>query len=312
MRQRVGFARALVVEPEVLFMDEPFSALDVLTAENLRSELLELWQNKTIPTKAIFIVTHNIEEAVLLADRIIVLGRNPGVVRTDFKVTLPHPRDRKSEPFTQLVDYIYKVLTQPGERPPALPSAPSGIAVKPSAEPRSAHYQELPHARPGGIAGLLELLIDNNGKDDIYRLADHLGFEIDDLLPIVDAAQMLGFLTITEGDAEITPDGADYANSEILRQKQLFRKAALDHVLLLRQIVRAIEAKSNHSVPEEFFHDMLDEQFTEEVTLRQLETAISWGRYAELFDFDAARRRFIEVEKTSPEPVDSPDSEIDE
>jgi NitT/TauT family transport system ATP-binding protein len=308
MRQRVGFARALVVEPEVLFMDEPFSALDVLTAENLRSELLELWHNKTIPTKAIFIVTHNIEEAVLLADRIIVLGRNPGVVRTDFKVTLPHPRDRKSGAFTQLVDYIYKVLTQPGAKPPELPSAPAG---KPTPEARPAHYQELPHARPGGIAGLLELLLDHNGKDDIYRLADDLGLQIDDLLPIVDAAQMLGFLTVIEGDAEITPAGADYANSEILRQKQLFRKAALDNVLLLRQIVRAVEAKSNHSVPEEFFHDLLDEQFTEEVTLRQLETAISWGRYAELFDFDAARRRFIEPELHT-EPVDTPSATVED
>jgi NitT/TauT family transport system ATP-binding protein len=310
MRQRVGFARALVVEPEVLFMDEPFSALDVLTAENLRSELLELWQKKTIPTKAIFIVTHNIEEAVLLADRIIVLGRNPGVIRTDFKVTLPHPRDRKSEAFTQLVDYIYKVLTQPGERPPALPTAPAGATVKP--DTRTAHYQELPHARPGGIAGLLELLLDHNGKDDIYRLADDLDFEIDDLLPIVDAAQMLGFLTINEGDAAITIDGAEYANSEILRQKELFSKAAIEHVLLLRQIVRAIEAKSNHSVPEEFFHDLLDEQFSEEVTLRQLETAISWGRYAELFDFDAARRRFIEPEKLHPEALVSPAAETQE
>ena len=160
------------------------------------------------------------------------------------------------------MDYIYKVLTQPGAKPPELPSAPTG---KPAPRPRR-HYQELPHARPGGIAGLLELLLDHNGKDDIYRLADDLGFEIDDLLPIVDAAQLLGFLTVIEGDAEITPAGADYANSEILRQKQLFRKAALDNVLLLRQIVRAIEAKSNHSVPEEFFHDLLDEQFTEEVT----------------------------------------------
>jgi len=310
MRQRVGFARALVVEPEVLFMDEPFSALDVLTAENLRSELLELWQKKTIPTKAIFLVTHNIEEAVLLADRIIVLGRNPGVIRTDFKVTLPHPRDRKSEAFTQLVDYIYKVLTQPGERPPALPAAPEGATVKPASDTRTAHYQELPHARPGGIAGLLELLLDHHGKDDIYRLADDLDFEIDDLLPIVDAAQMLGFLTINEGDAAITPEGADYANSEILKQKELFRKAALNNVLLLRQIVRAIESKSNHSVPEEFFHDLLDEQFTEEVTLRQLETAINWGRYAELFDFDAARRRFIQTEKLHPEAIDDPDAEM--
>jgi NitT/TauT family transport system ATP-binding protein len=307
MRQRVGFARALVVEPEVLFMDEPFSALDVLTAENLRSELLELWQKKTIPTKAIFLVTHNIEEAVLLADRIIVLGRNPGVVRTDFKVTLPHPRDRKGGAFTQLVDYIYKVLTQPGEKPPALPSAPSGKATT----ARPAHYEELPHARPGGIAGLLELLLDHDGKDDIYRLADDLAFEIDDLLPIVDAARLLGFLTVNEGDAAITPAGAEYANSEILRQKQLFRKAAIDHVLLLRQIVRAIEAKSDRSVPEEFFHDMLDEQFTEEVTLRQLETAISWGRYAELFDFDASRRRFIQPEKLGAEAETPSAAEID-
>jgi NitT/TauT family transport system ATP-binding protein len=156
------------------------------------------------------------------------------------------------------------------------------------------HYQMLPHARPGGIAGLLEILLDHNGKDDIYRLADDLAFEIDDLLPIVDAGQLLGFLKVTEGDAVITPTGAEYANSEILRQKELFRIAAVENVLLLRQIVRAIEAKSDKTVPEEFFHDMLDEQFSEDETLRQLETAINWGRYAELFDFDASRRRFIQ------------------
>ena len=294
MRQRVGFARALVVEPEVLFMDEPFSALDVLTAENLRSELLELWQNKTIPTKAIFLVTHNIEEAVLLADRIIVLGRNPGRVRTDFKVSLAHPRDRKAPAFTQLVDYVYKVLTQPDAKPPELPQTPGTAS---SREKKGPHYQMLPHARPGGIAGLLEILIDHHGKDDIYRLADDLAFEIDDLLPIVDAANLLGFLKVNEGDAEITRAGTDFANSDILDQKQLFRKAALEHVLLLRQIVRAVETKSDRSVSEEFFHDILDEQFTEEETVRQLETAVSWGRYAELFDFDAARRRFTQSER---------------
>jgi NitT/TauT family transport system ATP-binding protein len=307
MRQRVGFARALVVEPEVLFMDEPFSALDVLTAENLRSELLELWQKKTIPTKSIFIVTHNIEEAVLLADRIIVLGRNPGHIRTDFKVSIAHPRDRKATAFTQLVDYIYKVLTQPDAQPPALPQTAAGKQVR---DQRQMHYQMLPHARPGGIAGLLEILIDHAGKDDIYKLADDLAFEIDDLLPIVDAAQLLGFLKVNEGDAAITPTGAEYANSEILRQKELFRIAAVDHVLLLRQIVRAIEAKKDRSVPEEFFHDMLDEQFSEEETLRQLETAINWGRYAELFDFDASRRRFIQPEELAEaEPEDA--AEID-
>jgi NitT/TauT family transport system ATP-binding protein len=306
MRQRVGFARALVVEPEVLFMDEPFSALDVLTAENLRSELLELWQKKTIPTQAIFLVTHNIEEAVLLADRIIVLGRNPGHVRTDFKVSLVHPRDRKTAAFTQLVDYIYKVLTQPETKPPALPRPLGGT---PGRNQRQMHYQMLPHARPGGIAGLLELVLDHEGKDDIYRLADDLAFEIDDLLPIVDAAQLLGFLTVTEGDAAITPTGTEYANSEILRQKELFRTAALENVLLLRQIVRAIEAKSDRSVPEEFFHDMLDEQFSEDETVLQLETAINWGRYAELFDFDVSRQRFILPEKMNE--TDSENAEID-
>jgi NitT/TauT family transport system ATP-binding protein len=290
MRQRVGFARALVVEPEVLFMDEPFSALDVLTAENLRSELLELWAKKTIPTKSIFLVTHNIEEAVLLADRIIVLGRNPGHIRTDFKVELAQPRDRKGGPFTQLVDYIYKVLTRPDVVPAEAPQTSDGKQIR---DQRQMHYQMLPHARPGGIAGLLELLIDHDGRDDIYRLADDLTFEIDDLLPIVDAAQLLGFLTVEEGDAVITPAGREYAESEILRQKTLFRKAAVENVLLLRQISRALDTKSNHTIHEEFFLDMLDEQFSEEESQKQMETAINWGRYAELFDFDASRRRFI-------------------
>ena len=287
MKQRVGFARALVVEPEVLFMDEPFSALDVLTAENLRSELLELWAKKTMPTRCVFIVTHNIEEAVLLADRIIVLGRNPGHIRTDFRVQIPQPRDRKAEAFTQLVDFIYKVLTRPDVAPA---EAPTGPRVR---DQRQMKYQMLPHARPGGVAGLLELLIDKNGRDDIYRLADDLAFEIDDLLPIVDAAQLLGFLKVEEGDATITDLGAEYANSEILRQKEIFRDAAIENVLLLRQIRRALDAKSDHTVSEDFFLDMLDEQFSGEESQRQIETAVTWGRYGEIFDFDAARRRFV-------------------
>jgi NitT/TauT family transport system ATP-binding protein len=305
MKQRVGFARALVVEPEVLFMDEPFSALDVLTAENLRSELLELWANKAMPTKAIFLVTHNIEEAVLLADRIVVLGRNPGHIRTDFRVQLAQPRDRKSEPFTQLVDYIYKVLTKPDAAPAEAPDQ-TGPKIR---DQRQMHYQMLPHARPGGMAGLLELLLDKGGRDDIYRLADDLAFEIDDLLPIVDAAQLLGFLKIEEGDAAITETGTEFANSEILRQKELFRDAALANILLLRQIRRALEAKSDHTVPEDFFLDMLDEQFSEEESMRQMETAVTWGRYAELFDYDAGRRRFVLPDAPDEESAVSEGSE---
>ncbi len=227
---------------------------------------------------------------MLLADRIIVLGRNPGHIRTDFRVEIPQPRERKAPAFTALVDYIYKVLTKPEEAPAEVPDQQPGRRVR---DQRQMKYQMLPHARPGGIAGLLELLLDKGGRDDIYRLADDLAFEIDDLFPIVEAAQLLGFLKIEEGDAVITPAGDQFANSEILRQKELFRDAALEHVLLLRQIRRALETKSDHTVPEEFFLDMLDEQFSEDECQRQMETAVTWGRYAEIFDFDASRRRFV-------------------
>ena len=152
----------------------------------------------------------------------------------------------------------------------------------------------------------LEILIDRGGKDDVYKLADELGFEIDDIFPIVESAQLLGYLKVEEGDVAITPSGRLFADSEILKQKELFRDAALEHVLLLRQITRALDTKSDHTVPEEFFLDMLDEQFSQEETQRQLETAINWGRYAELFDFDAGRRRFIrpEVEQSVEAPVE--------
>jgi NitT/TauT family transport system ATP-binding protein len=240
---------------------------------------------------------------VLLADRIIVLGRNPGHIRTDFRVQLAQPRDRKSEPFTQLVDYIYKVLTKPDVVPAEAPD--QQIRVR---DQRQMHYQMLPHARPGGMAGLLELLLDMGGRDDIYRLADDLSFEIDDLLPTVDAAQLLGFLDIEEGDAVITESGTEFANSEILRQKELFRDAAVAHILLLRQIRRALDAKSDHTVPEDFFLDMLDEQFSEEECQRQIETAVTWGRYAELFDYDAGHRRFVLPDALEEEIADSEES----
>ena len=281
MRQRVGFARALVVEPEVLFMDEPFSALDVLTAENLRNELIELWKNKRMTTNTIFIVTHNIEEAVLLADRIIVLGRNPGHIRADFQVGMTHPHDHKAPRFTQLVDYIYKVLTQPDQQiaPPGTPGA-AGARTKEK-------YQMLPHARPGGIAGFLELLADRGGHEDLYRMSDELSMEVDDLLPIVDSAVMLDYATVREGDVEITPVGRAFAEADILNRKILFRDAALKNISLLRFMDTTLRSKSNHTISDEFFHDILDEHFSEKETVRQMETALNWGRYAEIFDYDS-------------------------
>jgi NitT/TauT family transport system ATP-binding protein len=291
MKQRVGFARALVVEPEVLFMDEPFSALDVLTAENLRGELLELWQSHKMPTRAVFVVTHNIEEAVLLADRIIVLGKNPATIRTDFRVLLDRPRDRKDARFTNLVDYIYRVLTRPDLAPTLDPVA----AMAPRAKPK---YQMLPHARRGAVAGLLEMLAGHNGRDDMYRLAAALSFEIDDLLPVVDAAVLLGFAKVEEGDVEITPAGRAFAEADILRRKELFRAAALENIALIRQITRSLEARPDHMLPDGVFEDLLDEHFSEEEAKAQLETAIGWGRYAELFDHDSDTHRFFLPEET--------------
>jgi NitT/TauT family transport system ATP-binding protein len=277
MKQRVGFARALAVEPEVLFMDEPFSALDVLTAENLRGELMDLWLARKIPTRSIFIVTHNIEEAVQLADRVIVLGRNPARIRADFRVALPQPRDRKSASFLLYVDYIYKVMTQP-ELELAPPSA-AGVAAK-------ARAQMLPHARPGGITGLVELLMDRGGTEDMYHVADDLHLEVDDLLPIIEATTLLGFAKAREGDVEITPQGNAFAEADIDTKKNLFREAALAHVDLLQQMRKTLESKSNGSMPLQFFHDLLDEHFSEADTEKQIETALNWGRYGEIFTYD--------------------------
>jgi len=284
MKQRTGFARALAVEPEVLFMDEPFSALDVLTAESLRGELMELWLKKQIPTRSIFIVTHNIEEAVLLADRVIVLGRNPARIRADFHIPLTQPRDRKSAEFLVYVDYIYKVMTQPELElaPPAQREHPA----KPA-------FQMLPHAKPGGMAGLLEFLNDRGGEEDLYHLADELLMEVDDLFPIVEEAVLLGFAKSHEGDVEITPAGKAFAEADIATRKRLFREAALAHVVLLQQIHCALEKKSDGALPLEFFRDILDEHLTEAEVEKQIQTVLGWGRYAEIFTYDSETDRLL-------------------
>jgi NitT/TauT family transport system ATP-binding protein len=320
MKQRVGFARALVVEPEVLFMDEPFSALDVLTAENLRGELLELWLNKKMPASAIFIVTHNIEEAVMLADRVMVLGRNPARIRSDFNIRLKHPRDRKSARFVELVDYIYKVMTEPElehELPDAETTAeiilPSGGLTKDALKEaskkqegpvRTSRYQLLPHARVGGIAGLVELLHDRGGREDLFRLSEELVMDVQDLLPILEACVLLGFASLKEGDVQITPQGVIFADADIQQRKVLFRQAALDHVTILKQIDSILKRKSDHAIADEFFHDILDEHFSEDEVQRQFETAMNWGRYAEIFDYDREKGRLVQTEP--PAPSESP------
>jgi NitT/TauT family transport system ATP-binding protein len=289
MKQRVGFARALAVEPEILFMDEPFSALDVLTAENLRGELMELWVGRKIPTRSIFLVTHNIEEAVLLADRIIVLGRNPARIRADFRVPLRQPREHTSAEFLVYVDYIYKLMTQPQleAQPPAAAGPPAKRA-----------WQMLPPARRGAIAGLLEILDDRGGKEDLYHLAEELLMDVADLLPIVEAATLLAFARSGKGDVEITPEGKAFAEADISTRKLLFREAVLAHATLLQQINNGLKSKSDHAMPLEFFRDLLEEHLTEEDAQKQIETALNWGRYGEIFTYDSESDRLLWHEGT--------------
>jgi NitT/TauT family transport system ATP-binding protein len=289
MKQRVGFARALAVEPEVLFMDEPFSALDVLTAESLRRELMELWMKDQMPTKSIFLVTHNIEEAVLLADRVVVLGTHPAKIRADFRISLPQPRDRKTAEFLIYVDYIYKVMTQPELEAGPVTKLP--VVRKPT-------FQVLPHATAGGMAGLLEFLNDRGGREDMYHLAEELLMEVDDLFPIVDEAVLLGFANSTQGDVQLTPAGKEFADADIGTRKKLFRDAVLSHVTLIQQIRNALERKSDKAVPREFFRDILDEHLSQEEAQRQLDTALNWGRYAEIFTYDSQTDRLL-LDETS-------------
>jgi NitT/TauT family transport system ATP-binding protein len=280
MRQRVGFARALVVEPDLLLMDEPFSALDVLTAENLRTELLELWHAGEFPAQAILIVTHNIEEAVMFSDRVIVLGTNPGRIRTELTVALERPRDRRDPQFDALVDEIYGIMT---ERPAA--TAPA------SADERDGPLQlMLPHATTDAIAGLAEIVIAGEENPNLGDLASLLGFEVDDLFPIIDALTILDFATVQEGHhILLTPVGARFARADIQESKEIFRKAVLERVPLVRRIHRALRHSTDGTLREGLFLDLLRNHYSAEEARAQLDTAIDWARYAELFEYDSAR-----------------------
>jgi NitT/TauT family transport system ATP-binding protein len=289
MRQRVGFARALVVEPAALLMDEPFSALDVLTSENLRGELLELWEGQKFPTKTIVMVTHNIEEAVLLADRILVLGTNPGRIKSDMVNPLPRPRRRRTPDFDELVDQIYRMMTQ---RDQASAAAPTATAA--GGDAGTVSDTPLPQATVDGLSGLAEILIGRHGgAADLADLADSLGLEVDDLLPLVDALVLLGFADLRDDRLELTGNGQVFAGASIQDSKEIFARASLDRAPLVRTIYRALRASQDDILPSALFTDILRTSYSEEDSARQLDVAVNWGRYAELYDYDAARGQII-------------------
>jgi len=286
MRQRVGFARAFVMKPDVLMMDEPFSALDVLTAENLRGEISDLWERGAFPAKSILIVTHNIEEAVLLADRIVVLGNNPGSIRGEVKVDIPRPRDKKGARFTALVDYIYIVMTNPRAPIEELP-----------ARRDSPRFPMLPHARVGGISGLLEIVNDRGGREDLPKLADSLRLEVDDLLPAVDAAALLGLAHVAQGDVTMTDAGREFATAGVHRSHEIFKEQILSHVPFFATVTEALGQKKDGRIGKGFLLDILDEHFSASEAERQFETLVDWGRYAQLFEYDSDHEQLYTAEE---------------
>lgn len=278
MRQRVGLARALVVKPSLLLMDEPFSALDVLTAETLRTDLLDLWGEGKLGIASVLIVTHNIEEAVLMCGRILVLSSNPGRIAAEFRVDLPQPRDRLDPEFRELVEQIYARMTQRA----VATTTTHGVA------PDHGLDHPLPDVSINSLAGLIEEIDAPpfNGRAPLSTLADTLQLEIDDLFPIVETLQMLQFLDVHEGDAVLTKRGIAFAQEDVDQRKANFRRTLHMHLRLARHIRAVLDERPSHQAPARRFRDELEDHMSPDFAATTLRTVTEWGRYAELFAFD--------------------------
>ncbi len=282
MCQRVGFARAIVVEPELLLMDEPFSALDVLTSDNLRSDLLDLWLEKQTRTKGILFVTHSIEEAVLMADRIIVFGSNPGHISAELSVNLPLPRTTQEPRVRELVDEIYTLMTT---------SAPEKRVrrgeAKVEAQKIGVAYR-LPNAGVNELMGLIDAIvkINKDGAIDLPMLADELMLETDQLFPLLEALDLLKLATVSKGDVTLTAFGRQFYDTDILERKQLFASQFMAHVPVAQHIRKILDERPFHKESEDYFLAELQEHLTENEAARVFKTIIDWGRYAEIFAYD--------------------------
>jgi NitT/TauT family transport system ATP-binding protein len=286
MRQRVGFARALVVHPNILLMDEPFSALDVLTAETLRTDFLDLWSEGRMPIKGVILVTHNIEEAVLMCDRILVFGSNPGRILSEIKVALPQPRNRLDPSFRELVERIYVEMT----------ARPQGTAAEGRQErfPGLGIGSVLPQVSTNLMAGLMESVAAPpfNGTADLPKIASELQLEIDELFPVAETLQMLRFAELEGGDLKLAEDGMAFAHAAVDERKRLFTRHLLTYVPLAAHIRRVLDERASHSARKSRFIDELEDFMSEEEAEQTLRAVVRWGRYAEAFAYDDENAMF--------------------
>ncbi|AXA33054.1 nitrate/sulfonate/bicarbonate ABC transporter ATP-binding protein [Francisella adeliensis] len=279
MKQRVGFARALVLEPDVLLMDEPFSALDILTAENLREDLLELWENNDA-MKGILYVTHSIEEAVLTADRIIIFGSNPGFIRGELKIDIPHPRTSQDPVVADLVDEVYRLMTT---------AQTKELTERMNKKSAMTIGYRLPDVDISEMNGLLDEMSDIKDVDaiDLPQLADELHLNIDHLFPIIEILSVLRFAEVSEGDIKMTAMGRKFIDSNIDDRKFIFGRLFLKYIPLASHVVKVLNERASHEAPKARFLAELDDYFSSDEAERIFDTFVDWARYAELIYFDA-------------------------